>query len=92
MGKTLQRFQRSGSKSPTPQLSESFPFSVGEFPHTKHICVILYQKCQALACRPTTVIEHSTLFASKNLICSSLVSQAFDPYYAFRSAYSDESQ
>jgi hypothetical protein len=27
--------------------------------------VILYQKCRALACQPTTVTEHSTLFASR---------------------------
>jgi hypothetical protein len=61
MGKTLQRFQRSGSKS-----NASIILKVSFQRRESFLTfVILYQKCRALACQPTTVIEHSTLFASR---------------------------
>lgn len=61
MGKTLQRFQRSGSKS-----NASIILKVSFQRRESFLTfVILYQKCRALACQPTTVTEHSTLFASR---------------------------
>jgi hypothetical protein len=61
IGKTLQRFQRSGSKS-NASIILKVSFQCRESFLT---FVILYQKCRALACQPTTVTEHSTLFASR---------------------------
>jgi hypothetical protein len=85
MGKTLQRFQRSGSKVQRLNLKVSF--------RCRRVSSHLWpsiKPCQALHVDRQQWQSIARFFAEQNLICSSLISQTFVSCCAFRSAYSDE--